>query len=104
MVQELHGITAHSTTLIQVHSYIHVAAGRTAYLSELRSGSEVVVVDGASGRQRTALVGRVKIESRPLVSGGSLSTEAVGEWRGSAEAVGESRLSNYRGRWQKLRQ
>ena len=53
-----------------MHSYIQVAGGRTEYLSELRSGSEVVVADGASGRQRVALVGRVKVESRPLVRGG----------------------------------
>ena len=52
----------------QVHSYLHVPLGRTAYLSELCSGSEVLIVDGASGRQRTAIVGRAKVESRPLVS------------------------------------
>ena len=40
--------------------------GRTRYLSELRSGDEVMVAD-AAGAQRAALVGRVKIESRPLV-------------------------------------
>lgn len=50
----------------QVHAYVHVPGGRTAYLSELCSGSEVVVVDAAGG-QRSAIVGRVKIEKRPLV-------------------------------------
>lgn len=40
--------------------------GRTAYLSELKSGCEVVVVD-SEGREAVAVVGRVKIEARPLV-------------------------------------
>ncbi len=51
---------------LQVHAYVHSAGGRTAYLSELKSGAETVVVD-AQGRQRTAVVGRIKVESRPLV-------------------------------------
>lgn len=49
-----------------VHAYVHVGGGRTAYLSELSAGREVAVVD-AAGRQRSAVVGRVKIETRPLV-------------------------------------
>jgi 3-dehydroquinate synthase class II len=52
---------------MQVHSYVAVPGGRTAYLAELRSGSEVLVAD-ANGRTQTALVGRCKIERRPLVS------------------------------------
>ncbi|EFN55575.1 hypothetical protein CHLNCDRAFT_23378 [Chlorella variabilis] len=49
-----------------VHSYLQLPGGRTGYLSELSSGAEVLVAD-AHGRTRTALVGRVKIEQRPLV-------------------------------------
>ncbi|GLC61261.1 hypothetical protein PLESTB_001737000 [Pleodorina starrii] len=49
-----------------VHAYVSGPGGRTRYLSELSSGSEVLVADPA-GRCRTALVGRVKIERRPLV-------------------------------------
>eukprot|EP00897_Mesotaenium_endlicherianum_P005615 jgi/Mesen1/5081/ME000252S04191 len=49
-----------------VHAYAAVPGGKTAYLSELCSGREVTVVD-ASGRTRTAVVGRAKIESRPLI-------------------------------------
>ncbi|XP_057447607.1 uncharacterized protein LOC130739350 [Lotus japonicus] len=49
-----------------VHAYVAVPGGRTCYLSELKSGKEVIVVD-QKGRQRIAIVGRVKIESRPLV-------------------------------------
>ncbi len=51
---------------MQVHSYVAIPGGRTAYLAELRSGSEVLVAD-ANGRTQTALVGRCKIERRPLV-------------------------------------
>ena len=40
---------------------------RTAYLSELKTGKKVSVAD-AEGRESTAIVGRVKIEARPLVS------------------------------------
>ncbi|CAL8468068.1 g7607 [Coccomyxa elongata] len=49
-----------------VHAYAAAPGGRTAYLAELESGSEVVVAD-AQGRRRTAIVGRVKVERRPLV-------------------------------------
>lgn len=49
-----------------VHAYAAAPGGKTAYLSELRSGSTVLVVS-ARGRTRAAVVGRVKIESRPLV-------------------------------------
>ena len=40
--------------------------GKTSYLAELESGMRVLIVD-ANGRQRSAVVGRVKIESRPLI-------------------------------------
>ncbi|MEM1980942.1 MAG: 3-dehydroquinate synthase II [Candidatus Hadarchaeales archaeon] len=49
-----------------VHGYIMVPGGKTKYLSELSSGEEVLVVD-TSGRARAEVVGRVKIERRPLV-------------------------------------
>ncbi|GFY84930.1 hypothetical protein Acr_03g0017040 [Actinidia rufa] len=49
-----------------VHAYVAVPEGKTCYLSELKAGKEVIVVD-QSGRQRTAIVGRVKIETRPLI-------------------------------------
>ena len=48
-----------------VHAYVQGLEGRTSYLSELKAGSSVLVVD-AAGRTRQALVGRVKIEQRPL--------------------------------------
>ncbi|KAH9626338.1 hypothetical protein KSS87_000570 [Heliosperma pusillum] len=49
-----------------VHSYVAIPGGKTCYLSELKAGKEVIVVD-QNGQQRTGIVGRVKIESRPLV-------------------------------------
>ncbi|CAD5177858.1 unnamed protein product [Musa acuminata subsp. malaccensis] len=49
-----------------VHAYVAIPGGKTCYLSELQAGKEVIVVD-QSGLQRTAIVGRVKIESRPLI-------------------------------------
>ncbi|MED6205601.1 hypothetical protein PIB30_019162 [Stylosanthes scabra] len=49
-----------------VHAYVAVPGGRTCYLSELKSGKEVIVVD-QQGRQRVAIIGRVKIETRPLI-------------------------------------
>lgn len=57
-----------------VHAYVQAPNGKTAYLSELRSGSEVLVAD-AAGRTRTAVVGRCKVEVRPMVSppGSSMS-------------------------------
>ncbi|CAL9248214.1 unnamed protein product [Arabidopsis halleri] len=49
-----------------VHAYVAVPGGKTCYLSELRTGREVIIVD-QKGKQRTAVVGRVKIEKRPHI-------------------------------------
>ncbi len=49
-----------------VHAYIRVPGGRTKYLAELEPGDEVLVVD-REGNARTAIVGRLKIEKRPLL-------------------------------------
>ncbi|MFP4654515.1 MAG: 3-dehydroquinate synthase II [Methanohalobium sp.] len=48
-----------------VHAYVQVS-DKTRYLSELESGDEVTIVD-AEGNQKTGIVGRVKIERRPLM-------------------------------------
>ncbi|WP_126662858.1 3-dehydroquinate synthase II [Haloterrigena salifodinae] len=48
-----------------VHAYVRTPGGGTKYLSELQSGDEVQVVDTA-GNTREAIVGRVKIEKRPM--------------------------------------
>jgi 3-dehydroquinate synthase class II len=49
-----------------VHAYVAIPGGKTCYLSELKAGKEVIVVD-QKGQQRTAIVGRVKIETRPQI-------------------------------------
>jgi 3-dehydroquinate synthase II len=48
-----------------VHAYIRVGE-KTRYLSELASGEEVLIID-SEGETRPAVVGRVKIERRPLM-------------------------------------
>ena len=49
-----------------VHCYTLSPDGTTRYLSELETGSEVLVLD-SHGRARRATVGRSKIESRPML-------------------------------------
>jgi len=49
-----------------VHSYVLTADGRTKYLSEVRGGDEVMAVD-KDGASRKVVVGRSKIERRPLL-------------------------------------
>lgn len=48
-----------------VHSYVYNFGNRTDYMSELRAGSPVMVVD-RTGAARRAVVGRMKTEVRPL--------------------------------------
>jgi 3-dehydroquinate synthase II len=48
-----------------VHAYIRTPGGETKYLAELASGDEVQVVD-TEGETREAIVGRSKIEQRPM--------------------------------------
>jgi 3-dehydroquinate synthase II len=49
-----------------VHAYIRVPGNKTRYLGELQAGDEVLVVNH-EGRSRVAVVGRAKVESRPLL-------------------------------------
>ena len=58
-----------------VHAYVLGADGRTKYLSEVRSGEELLAVD-SSGRARPVVVGRAKVEVRPLLL---LEAEVEGE-------------------------
>jgi 3-amino-4-hydroxybenzoic acid synthase len=51
-----------------IHSYTLSENGRTNYLSELRSGSGRVLAVDSTGRTRVVAVGRVKMETRPLLS------------------------------------
>ena len=48
------------------HSYIMMADGSTSYLSELKMGDEVLVVNSKE-ESRNCVVGRVKIEKRPFI-------------------------------------
>ncbi|OGS43750.1 MAG: hypothetical protein A3K76_04910 [Euryarchaeota archaeon RBG_13_57_23] len=49
-----------------VHAYILMPDGSTRYLSELQGGDEALVV-GADGHTRKVVVGRTKVERRPLL-------------------------------------
>jgi 3-dehydroquinate synthase II len=49
-----------------VHAYTRVPGGKTRYLSELCAGDAVLVVDH-EGNTQTAVIGRLKIEKRPLM-------------------------------------
>lgn len=58
-----------------VHCYTLAPDGTTKYLSELETGSEVLVLD-SKGAARRATVGRSKIERRPMLM---IKAEAAGE-------------------------
>ena len=58
-----------------VHAYIRVPGNKTKYLGELTAGDEVMVV-GHDGQSRSAVVGRSKVESRPLML---VAAEASGQ-------------------------
>lgn len=49
-----------------VHAYVMTAGNKTKYLSEIETGDEIITVD-KEGNTKTAVVGRVKIEKRPLM-------------------------------------
>ena len=49
-----------------VHAYTLLPDGGTKYLSELKAGDEVMIVD-SEGNSRAAVIGRIKIERRPLL-------------------------------------
>ena len=49
-----------------VHAYVRMPDDKTKYLSELKSGEEVLAVDW-KGNSRRVIVGRSKIEKRPLI-------------------------------------
>lgn len=49
-----------------VHAYIRMADGGTKYLSEIRTGDRVLIVN-FEGKSYPAVVGRAKVERRPLV-------------------------------------
>ncbi|MBM3957547.1 MAG: 3-dehydroquinate synthase II, partial [Gemmatimonadetes bacterium] len=48
-----------------VHAYVRVPGGKTRYLSELSAGDAALIVR-SDGSTYTAVIGRVKVERRPL--------------------------------------
>jgi 3-dehydroquinate synthase II len=52
--------------LSAVHAYTLLPNGKTSYLSELKAGLQVMILDRA-GNTEVALVGRIKMEKRPMV-------------------------------------
>jgi 3-dehydroquinate synthase II len=48
-----------------VHAYLRMADGKTKYLSEVRAGDQALVVN-YEGKSYPAVVGRAKVERRPL--------------------------------------
>ena len=59
-----------------LHSYVLGPQNRTNYLSELRSGSTTLAVN-AEGKTRRVVVGRAKMESRPLLTITARSVDGV---------------------------
>lgn len=49
-----------------VHAYIRVPGGQTRYLSEIQSGDQVLILD-EKGNAEAAIVGRAKLERRPMM-------------------------------------
>ncbi len=49
-----------------VYAYVKVSSDKTKYLSELKAGSDILIVN-SNGETRKGIVGRSKIETRPLL-------------------------------------
>jgi 3-dehydroquinate synthase II len=49
-----------------VHAYCRVPGGKTKYLSDLKSGDQIMITD-FNGNSKVGIVGRLKIEKRPLM-------------------------------------
>lgn len=49
-----------------IHSYIMMGDFSTCYLSELKSGDEVLIIN-QNGKSRIVNIGRIKLERRPLI-------------------------------------
>ncbi|MBN2150537.1 MAG: 3-dehydroquinate synthase II [Candidatus Lokiarchaeota archaeon] len=70
-----------------VHSYTLRAGNKTAYLSELKAGEPVMVVDW-KGHTRVTRVGRAKIETRPmLLVEGEVGGETISAVLQNAETI-----------------
>lgn len=75
-----------------LHAYTLLPEGKTKYLSELKSGDEVLIVD-SKGNTQFAIVGRIKIEKRPMM----LVEAEVNPVRNKSPA-GDCKISNGAGK------
>ncbi len=72
-----------------VHAYAVMPGDKTKYLEELRAGDEVLIA-GYGGGTETAVVGRVKVERRPML----LVKAAMEKEDGTIESEGTVFLQN----------
>lgn len=59
-----------------VHSYCLLPDGKTKYLCEIEAGDQILIVKNGGQSCRTAVVGRAKIETRPLLMLSLVTVEA----------------------------
>lgn len=70
-----------------VHAYTLTPDGTTRYLSELKAGDEVLIVD-EKGKAQSAIVGRSKVERRPLMMvEGEIASKPIGLILQNAETI-----------------
>lgn len=70
-----------------VHAYTLIPNGKTRYLSELKAGDEILIVNH-DGRARPGIVGRTKIEHRPMLKvEGIVGDEVVSLVMQNAETI-----------------
>lgn len=76
-----------------VHAYTLLPDGKTAYLSDLAIGGNVLVTD-EKGQAKTAVIGRTKIERRPLLlveaESGTTKTSLILQNAETIRLVGEN--------------
>ena len=61
-----------------VHAYTRIPDGRTKYLSDLKSGDGILIVD-SRGNTQVGIVGRIKIEKRPMILIEAKTAQSRGE-------------------------
>ena len=78
-----------------IHSYCLMADGRTKYLSELKSGERIAVVN-SNGDVRGSVIGRLKIERRPFVMinyrSGEINGQIILQQAETIRMIGEKRM------------
>jgi len=70
-----------------VHAYVRLPDNKTGYLNEVRSGSQILIVD-QKGNTYPLAVGRAKIEKRPmLLVRGKIGSKAISLVMQNAETI-----------------